>query len=90
MKLAIVHITPPPETADQRERGAYIGLLQNIEKESQNSRTTIQLAENVWQIDFERSLPILAVMFQGCQAQHLHIRVLFLEDQKWISLDDLS
>ena len=86
MKHAIVHITPPKPDADHTARGAYSALLQKIEITSQSQKNITQLAENVWQIALEKNLPVLAAMFQGCQAQHLQIRVLFLEDAEWVSL----
>ena len=91
MKYAIVHITPPStDIQNHSQHLAYNALVQRLVTASQNHKKAMQLSENVWQIPLEKSLLVLATMFQGCQAQQLQIRVLFLEDPEWISLDGLS
>lgn len=92
MKYALVHISPPPSEGIeyQQQRNAFDGLLGKILLATQNQKDVSRLGESVWQIPLEHSLPILAAMFQGCQVQRLHIRVLFLEDPQWVSLDDVS
>jgi hypothetical protein len=86
MKYALIHISPP-QTQDRNADGAYRELLERIQKAAQSHKSNEQLAENVWLIPLEGSQPILATMCLGGQAQHLRIRVLFLEDPQWISLN---